>query len=75
MRLWNPLNAPALLFLASLTWQYNLRTTVPFRVSELALVYLAAGYYIKVEIGHDPGPLLRNNEGLLWVLGVEAAEM
>ena len=42
-------------------------------VGELVAVYLATGFYIKVEIKRDPGRLLSTIEWLLWLLGVEAA--
>ena len=73
MCVWNPLNAPG--FLASLTWQQHLRHTLPFVLGELAFIYLATGFYIKVEIKYDLDHLLNANEWLLWLLGLDPAEL
>ena len=73
MRLWNLLNAPS--FLASLTWQQHLRHTLPCVVTELGVIYLLTGLYLKVEIKRDPDHLFCAIEWLLWSLGREVAEL
>ena len=73
MRLWNPLDAPA--YLASLIWQQHLRSTVPFCVWELLVLYLGTGYYTKIKIAYDPDHVLNISDWVLWVLDVKPAEL
>ena len=68
---WNWLSAPAVL--ASLIWQQYLTHTVPFCLVELFVVYVGTGYYLKIEIAHDPNHQLAISEWIFWVLDLEPA--
>ena len=39
------------------------------------MIYLVTGFYLKAEIKHGPNHPLCIIEWLLWLLGVEAAEL
>ena len=73
MGLWNPLNAPA--YLASLTWRQHLRTTIPLCIWELFCIYLGTGYYIKIEIAHDPDYIKNTCVWILWLVGSEGPDL
>ena len=73
MRLWDVICAPRLF--ANLTWHQHTRITLPFVLWIIAFIYLLKGYYIKVEIGYNPDLPVYIAELLLWLIGVEAAEL
>ena len=45
------------------------------RIWELFAIYLGAGYYLKVEIAHDPDHKLAISEWVVWFVGLEPAEL
>ena len=48
---------------------------MPFVLWVIAFIYLLKGYYTKVEIGYNPDLPVYIAELLLWLIGVEAAEL
>ena len=73
MHPWNPLNAVA--FLTTFTWRQHLTLTLPFCIWELFAIYLGTGYYLKAEIVHDPDHKLVIIEWIVWLVGLEPAEL
>ena len=60
---------------AGVDWRLLFRCTLAFVPYFITVTYLFTGYYISIEIRHDPNPLLHFFEGILSPLGFEAAEL
>ena len=61
--------------LASINWWLFIRNIPIFVLYNITVAYLFTGYYVRVEIRHDPNPVLHFFEGILYLLGVEVAEL
>ena len=57
------------------SWSFLFRFTLAFVPYYLLVEYLSTGYYISIEIKHDPDSVLHFFEGILYLLGVETAEL
>ena len=73
MHTWNPINLLAAI--PNFTWQQHLKITIPLCVCELFCIYLGSGYYIRVEIVHDPDYKLTVSRWLVWLLDLDPAEL
>ena len=73
MHTWNPINL--LVAIPNFTWQQHLKITIPLCIWELFCIYLGSGYYLKVEIVHDPDYKLVVSQWLLWILDLDPAEL
>ena len=61
--------------LADSTWQDYLRITVPFCIWELLCIYVGSGYFIRIEIAHDPDHIQNICEWVLWLIGSDIREL
>ena len=44
-------------------------------IAELLWIYICTGYYIRIDIAHDPDPLVTIFNWLFWLIGSEFAEL
>ena len=60
---------------ANFTLREHLKYTVPLCIWELFCIYLGTGYFIRIEIAHDPDHILNISEWIFWLVGSELAEL
>ena len=70
---WNKIRALAII--ADFTWQEHLTVTVPLCFTELLWINIYTGYYIRIDIAHDPEHILNICEWMLWLMGSEIHEL
>ena len=61
--------------ITTFSWQEHLYRTVPLCIAELLWIYISTGYYIRIDIAHDPDPLVTIFNWLFWLIGSEFAEL
>ena len=60
---------------ANSTWLEHLTITAPFCIWELLCIYIGTGYFIRIEIAHDPDHIQNICEWILWLVGSEIHEL
>ena len=60
---------------AGVDWRLLFRCTLAFVPYFITVAYLFSGYYISIEIRHDPNSIFHFFKGILYLLGVEVAEL
>ena len=61
--------------ITTFSWQEHLYRTVPLLIAELLWIYISTGYYIRIDIAHDPDHLVTIFDWFFWLIDSELAEL